>query len=146
MTQFIPVIIALLALFLLKFAWEDLQVLRGGSVTVTATVIEQASRQTAAGRSMSSRGGSSTGFEVTSWSAVYRFAAADGTVHDVTDPVWSTNQRGVPAVGTSARLRYLPGSPERAAPYTFARRFWAYAAVSMFIAALAYAWLNPSMI
>ena len=120
--------------------------LRGDSVTVTATVIKQASRQTAAGRSMSSRGGSSTGFEVTSWSAVYRFAAADGTVHDVTDPVWSTNQRGVPAVGSAARLRYLPGSPERAAPYTFARRFWAYAAVSMFIAALAYVWLNPSMI
>lgn len=95
---------------------------------------------------MSSRGGRPSGFLATSWSAVYRFTAADGTVHDVTDPVWSTNQGGVPAVGSSAKLRYLPGSPERAAPYTFARRFWLYAAVSMFIAALAYVWLNPSLI
>ena len=87
MAQFIPVIIALLALFLAKFAWEDLQVLRGGSVTVMATATVQASRQTTAGGSMSSRGGSPSGFQATSWSAVYRFTA----------PVWVNYTGHAPA-------------------------------------------------
>jgi hypothetical protein len=37
MTQFIPVIIALLALVLAKFAWEDLQMRRGGGLDCLCT-------------------------------------------------------------------------------------------------------------
>lgn len=105
MAQFIPVIIALLALFLAKFAWEDLQVLRGGSVTVTATVTEQASRQTTAGGSMSSRGGRPSGFQAASWSAVYRFTAADGTTTPATPPRASPARCGSRAAPQPLRQR-----------------------------------------
>lgn len=145
MGQFIPVIIGLLCLFLGKFLWEDWHVLSGNSQAVNAVVVEHASRSVHAGGGMSSRLGNQSGFLTNSYAAVYRFTDFDGSIHDVTDPVWSTNEAGVPAIGATASLRYVPGSPERAAPYTFARRFWAYAAVLAFIGGLTYAWLNPTL-
>jgi hypothetical protein len=95
---------------------------------------------------MSSRAGTQSGFLTDSYAAVYRFTAPDGSVHTVTDPVWSNNEAEVPTTGATAKLRYLTGHPERAVLYTFARRFWAYAAVLSFIGGLTWAWLNPAMV
>ncbi len=139
----IPFIIALLALFLVKFLWEDWRMLRGDSIAIEATVIEHAHRLTQVGSGTHSRGTGSGGIITDSWTAVYRFTASDGRVHDVPDAVWSTNQGSVPAIGSKVTLRYFPEAPEQAAPYTLIRRAIAYAAVLGMMGAMAYVWLHP---
>jgi hypothetical protein len=137
-----PLIIALLSLFLLKFLWEDWHVLRGDSVTVEAEVVEHRSKLANVGSGIFARGTSGSGILTTSWNAVYAFTTPDGATHRVYDPVWGTNQAAVPPIGSTMTLRYLPRSPESAAPYTFVRRFWAYAAVLGMMGALAFAWFS----